>query len=946
VPSRSTGISEKVLTFGPFQLFRSERILRQGAKTVRLGDRALDILIALVERAGEIVSKNELLHYAWPDTVVEENNLRVHIAAIRKILGDGHGGERYILNVARRGYRFVAPVGRIDLSAPDSEPGTPDATSGSMLPAPLTRIVGREEAIRALAAQVPRRRLVTIVGPGGVGKTTVAIAVAEQVAGFFQRVCFVDLSAVEDPAQVHSVLETVIGFSALKDDPIGSLIAYLLEASILIVLDNCEHVIAHAAELVERILRATSRVSILATSREPLLAEGEYVYNLEPLLSPSDSTRLLAESALSFSAVQLFVERAMNGLEGFDLTDANVNAVAAICRRLDGIPLAIELVAARVGLLGMHALGNDLGDALILTTKGRRTAGSRHQSLRATLDWSYRTLDQGEQILFRRLSVFKASFSVESAAALAAGGGGETVNVLDALMSLVGKSLLTADLGGQSIRYRLLQTTRAYASERLEESGERPEMLRLHAEHVHALLEGAVSHWEKITRPEWLARYGSLLDDVRAALEWAFAPGGNLELGTALTVASLPYGFQFSLIDESKQRATLALEALSRRSPPRPLWEIRINNSLGSLLYHTGAPQAAVMRIIHRAHVLAQQTSVPPQDSIEPLISLATLSSMYGDVSAALAATAELEALARRMDDSIAILIADRVGAQIYHFAGDHAKARLLAERVLRYPSRTIPLAYGQTPVDRQVSMRVVLSRILWMEGRPDEADRVAAEATRLAASDGPTAMCQVLGFAACPIAFWRGDLVAAEKLTKMLADYSRRFNFDRWTTLSDCYELALRLLSGRVAGEGPGPHASAGRVPEGALYRDMLCTIHPVWLDGVTLERARSLLSGWANPEILRVAAAQRLHDPSADEAAAESDLRTALQIARDQNALSWELRATTSLAVLLQRRGRSSEALNAMHTIYAKLTEGLETTDLIAAKALIEELQIRGYR
>jgi predicted ATPase/DNA-binding winged helix-turn-helix (wHTH) protein len=942
VPSRNTGIPEKVLTFGPFQLFRSQRILRQGSKTVRLGDRALDILIALVDRAGEIVSKNELLHYAWPDTVVEENNLRVHIAAIRKILGDGHGGERYIVNVARRGYRFVATVSRIDLSPPDSETDATDATSGTVLPAPLTRIVGRDDTIRALVAQVPRRRLVTIVGPGGVGKTTVAIAVAEQVAGSFQRVSFVDLSAVEDPAQVHSVLETAIGFSALKDDPIGSLIAYLMDASILIVLDNCEHVIAYVAELVERILRATSRMSILATSREPLLAEGEYVYNLEPLLSPSDSTRLLAESALSFSAVQLFVERAMNGLEGFDLTDANANAVVAICRRLDGIPLAIELVAARVGLLGMHALGNDLGDDLILTTKGRRTARSRHQSLRATLDWSYRTLDQSEQVLFRRLSVFKASFSVESAVALAAGGGGDTGSVLDTLMSLVGKCLLTADLGGQSIRYRLLQTTRAYASERLRESGERPEMLRLHAEHVRELLEGAVSHWEKTTRQEWLARYGSLLDDVRAALEWAFAPEGNIELGTALTVGSLPYGFQFSLIDESKQRATLALEVLARMSPPKLLWEIRINNSLGSLLYHTGAPRATVMAILHRAYALAQQTSAP-QDSIEPLISLATLYSMYGDISAALDSTAKLEALARRMDDSIAILIADRVGAQIYHFSGYHTKARLLAERVLRYPSRTIPLAYGQTPVDRQVSMRVVLSRILWIEGHPDQAHRVAAEAIKLAASDGPTAMCQVLGFAACPIAFWRGDFVAAEKLTKMLADYSRRYNFDRWTTLSDCYELALRLLCGRVDGPGVSRRASPDQVPEGAAYRELLCTIHDYWLDEVTVERARNLLSGWANPEVLRLAAARCLRGSGVDAAAVESDLRTSLQIARDQKALAWELRTSTSLAVLLQRQGRGTEALSTMQLIYAKFTEGLDTADLVAAKALIEELESR---
>jgi predicted ATPase/DNA-binding winged helix-turn-helix (wHTH) protein len=938
VLSGDVRMQEKVVAFGPFQLFRSKRVLLEGDKLVRIGDRALDILIALVDRAGEIVSKKELMNYAWPNTVVEDNNLRVHVAAVRKMLGDGHGRERYIVNVAGRGYKFIAAVNRIHAASPVAE--QPESRVRSTLPAPLTRIVGRDDVIKSLIGQLPRRRLVTIVGPGGIGKTTVAIAAAEQVSDSFQRVCFVDLSTVEDPSMVLSVLQAVLGISAVKDDLVASLVAYLVNVHILIVLDNCEHVIECATELVERIIRATTTVTILATSREPLLAEGEQLCNLEPLQSPSESERISAELALSFPAVQLFVERAMNGFEHFDLTDSNVSSVADICRGLDGIPLAIELVAARASLFGVHALSEEMGDDLLLTTKGRRTARSRHQSLRATYDWSYKTLEAVEQLIFRRLSVFKGLFSVDSAVALVSGRGLADADVLDSVMSLVGKSLLTADLSGDAIRYRFLRTTRAYASEQLAASDELAEMLRRHAEHVRALLEGAIGRWHEITRQEWLTQYGSLMDDVRSALEWAFAPGGNVELGAALTVGSLPFGFQFSLIDESRKRAVLALEALAHMSPAKPLWELRINNFLGSLLYHTGSPKELVMATIGRAHTLAQKTGVP-QDSIEPLISLASLNALYGDFEAATAAIAELDTLSRQLDDLPAILLADRVGAQVYHLSGDHVRARLLAERVLRYPQLAIPLVYGQTPVDRQVSMRVLLSRLLWLEGLADQAEQIAAEAVQLAALDSPTSMCQALGLAACPIAFWRGDAESASRLTKKISDYSRRYNFDLWTKLSACYEFAVELCFRGADIARLDEARVSPAVPEGAFYREMLCTIHPYWIDETVADRARKRLSGWATAEILRLVGALHLHGraPSCDDA--ESYYRDVLQLTREQHALAWELRTVTDLARLLRNRGRKHDALEVLWPVYSQFSEGMDTTDLVAARELIQALE-----
>jgi predicted ATPase/DNA-binding winged helix-turn-helix (wHTH) protein len=926
-------MQEQAIAFGPYLLFRSRKVLLESNRPVHLGSRAMDILIALVERAGEVVTKNELMRYAWPNTVVEENNLRVHVTAIRKSLGDGQGNARYIVNMTGRGYSFVAPVTRLDarISAED-----PQGRTSNALPGSLTHVVGRDEVIAVVVAQVPGRRLVSITGPGGVGKTTVGLAAAQRLGKLYQRVCFVDLSVIEDVALVAPTLATAIGISALTKDPLASLIAYLRAGRFLLVLDNCEHVISRAAELAERLVKDTDAVAILATSREPLLAAGEYVCDLEPLRSPAPSADLTATVALEYPAIQLFVERAIGGLDSFELTDENVHAVAAICRRLDGIPLAIELVAARVNVFGVEALGKSFGDDMLLATKGRRTAGTRHQSLRATLDWSYHILAPVEQTILRRLAVFTGLFSAEAAAAVLSGDALATTPVLDALISLVSKSLLTTDVGGPGIRYRLLHTTRAYAAARLAASDERTEMLRRHAEYFRSLLEASVDDWERMTRPQWLAQYGVMIDDVRAATDWAFGPGGNLELAVALTVASLPFGFQLSLINETVKRATLALEVLERATPARPHWVIRINNMLASLLMFTGVPDEVVLARIQKTLTLARNNGVS-HDLIEPLISQSVVQWQQGDFAAALQTTSTLEETAQALGDGVAKLVADRVAAQTHHFLGSHERARSLAERVLRHPALTIPLRYKAFTVDRKVSMRIILARIAWLEGRADQAERIAAEALELAASDGVASMCQALGLAACPIAFWRGDLSAAARLSQNLLEYSRRFTFDRWSTFASCYQLsARRRLDDTTDAEVRAPEIESA-VPEGAFFRETLSTIWEDWIDQPTLDRARRGLCGWAGPEILRAAAERCLVHTESSVGLYEESRR----LAQSQNALAWELRSTMSLARIWSKQGRQREAAEALRSVYARFDEGFETADLQRARKLLDRLR-----
>src|SRR5208283_3903059 len=336
---------ERAVSFGSFRLLPERRLLLEGDKPVRLGSRALDILVALVERPGEVFGKEELITRVWPDTIVEESNLKFQISMLRRTLG---GGNRYLVNVPGRGYCFVAPVALAEEPRP-AEPQAAATNREHNLPTHLTRMIGRADTVSTLAARLARERLIMIVGPGGIGKTSVALAVAEAlIPAYDHGVWLIDLAPLSDPRLVPSVLAAVLGLEIRSEDPLPGLIAVLKDKRMLLVFDNCAHVIDAAADLAIAVLRNAPGVHLLATSREPLRIEGEHLHRLSPLASPPASARLTAAEALRFPAVQLFVERATESLGEFELSDPDAPVVGDICNKLDGIALAIELAAARV----------------------------------------------------------------------------------------------------------------------------------------------------------------------------------------------------------------------------------------------------------------------------------------------------------------------------------------------------------------------------------------------------------------------------------------------------------------------------------------------------------------------------------------------------------------------------------------------------------------------
>jgi predicted ATPase/DNA-binding winged helix-turn-helix (wHTH) protein len=569
------------ISFGPFRLLTEQRLLLEGDRPVRLGSRAFDILAALVERSGEVVGKEQLIARAWPQTVVEESNLKIQMSALRRALGDGQGGNRYVITVPGRGYNFVAPIRR-EKTLPAAAANPVPSTTPHNLPVALTRMIGRDDAVAALIARLSRERLVTIVGAGGIGKTTVALAVAERMMASYENgIWLVDLAPLSDPRLVPSALATVLGLEIRTENPLHGLVAAIRDKRMLLLLDNCEHVIDAAAGLAAAILSGAPGVSILATSREPLGTAGESEYRLASLGIPATSLRLTAPEAAPFPAVQLFVERVSAIVEDFALTDANAPAVVAICRRLDGLPLAIEFAAPRVEVLGVEGLAARLDDSLQLLGTRRRTTVPRHQTMRAVVDWSYGLLSGDEQLFFQALGIFKGVFTAEAAASVAMDAA-DTCVAIDRLADLVAKSLVVVDTSGTQPRFRLLDTTRAYAIEKLDAGGERERTARRHAEYCLTLLKRAGDEASARPSADWLADYAREIDNLRGALDWAFSRTGDGSLGTALTTAAGPLWLRLSLFEECGSRVAQALGALETLGTTDPREVMRLHTARGA----------------------------------------------------------------------------------------------------------------------------------------------------------------------------------------------------------------------------------------------------------------------------------------------------------------------------------------------------------------------------
>ena len=511
--------------FGAFEVDCARRQLLADGRSVALKPRAFDLLEALLRRSDRLVSKNELLQVVWPNVIVEENNVEVHISALRKALGP-----QAIATVPGRGYRFTLlgeTAGRIVPSAP----AAPEvASSPGNLPKHCAPLFGRRADVAAIAELLTGSRLVSIVGPAGIGKTSTALTVAHGLRhGFRDGVWLAELAPLTDPNIVAPTIGRALGEHIA---PGLSAPAFLIDAlrgkQLLLLIDNCEHLVETVAQLTQQLLAAAPGVRILATTQEVLRVADEQVVRLDPLSVPEATDPTNAASALEHGAVALFVARARSVDPRFALGAHNVHDVIEICARLDGIPLALELAAARIVLLGVQGLRRRLDERLKLLAGGFRSSLPRHQTLRSALEWSYSLLSAAERDVFDRLGVFAGSFSLEAAQHLVADETADQWSSVDRLASLVDKSLVLVE-PTLTPRYRLLESNRALALEHLAREGKLSAARSKHAQTMASTLESQGRrdpHSFERFCVRW-HRIGPDLDNARAALTWACGPDGD-----------------------------------------------------------------------------------------------------------------------------------------------------------------------------------------------------------------------------------------------------------------------------------------------------------------------------------------------------------------------------------------------------------------------------------
>ena len=518
----------RIFEIGPFRLDADAGVLTRDGTATGLGPRAVRVLTTLIAHAGTFVSKASIIDAVWPDVIVEEANLAVHIAAIRRVLGHDR-----IETLPRRGYRFVGAVTEATGERADAPQPMP-----SNLPTPLTSFIGRERELAEIKRLLPESRLLTLVGMGGIGKTRVALEAAAEVADAYRDgVWFVDLAPLAAAAQVAGTTAHVLGVQESTREPlVHALNRYLRKRQSLLILDNCEHLLPGCAQFAETLLQHAAGLTIVATSREPLRVDGERTYALQPLSLPVRESPF--EAMQHSEAVRLFVERVQRALPDFALTADRAQAVAAVCVHLDGIPLALELAAARARSLSIEQIAARLNERFRLLTGGSRAARPRQQTLRATLDWSYDLLAEQERVALRRISVFSGGFTEEAAAAVVADGSIDEFAVIDLLSQLVARSLVIADTRAGGTRYRLLETTRAYAREKLDEVEETHICRRRHAQYFRALFERVPDDWVRMSDAEVYSTYVPELDHVRDALGWALGRDGDAAIGIGLAAAS------------------------------------------------------------------------------------------------------------------------------------------------------------------------------------------------------------------------------------------------------------------------------------------------------------------------------------------------------------------------------------------------------------------------
>jgi predicted ATPase/DNA-binding winged helix-turn-helix (wHTH) protein len=939
--------AQLVYEAGPLEIDTSRRELRARGVSVPIGGRAFEIIEALAQSAGELVTKDELMGRVWPGAIVEESTLQVHISAIRKALGPDRA---MLKTTSGRGYRLIGRWRTRQQDAPEG-PGAPvrapaEPVQGN-LPMALSELIGRAAALQHVRDLISACRIVTLTGAGGIGKTRLAIEVARILSADFDNGAWlVELASLSDSSLVAASIASVLGLHLGETDISPDALARAIDGrKLLLLIDNCEHVIDDAATVVETVVRLCPMVSVLATSREVLRIDGECTYRVPPLDFPGHDASEAGHQVLDMSAVRLFIARATT--RHFDRQSRDqIAAIAAICRRLDGIPLAIEFAAARAATLGVAEVLSRLDDSFALLTSGRRTALPKHRTLRATLDWSYELLSTPERLLLRRLAIFTAAFSLEAASVVVPGSDDPPPDVADGIANLVARSLVAADPAGTEMHFRLLETTRAYAFEKLTKAGELPQLAHNHAEYYRGLLERTED--ERETRPVRVADLGN----VRAALEWCFGVNGDAEVGVGLAAAAAPVLLAMSMLTEChrwSERALLALDdaALGGRE------EMRLQAALGMSLMFMRGETEAVRAALNRSLAIAEALG----DALTQLKLLGPLRmfhSRIADFNVALHYAKRAPAVSRTIGDPTATTLAHSMLGGALYFVGDLGGARLELEAALMGGSgsqrtRTTYLGFGGHDI-----AGVTLAMTLWLLGYPAQAVEHARQTIENAArTDHPVTLSVVLIWG-ISVFLLTGDLENAERHIEWFISRAKSYSLGPYLAVGRGFKGQLAILRGDTK---VGVECLRGCLADlHAARYELLTTLFNMSLvqglgaigrsaDGVmlideTIQNVEANGEHCYMPELLRVKGNVLLSMPRPERDDAEICFRRSLESSRRQGALAWELRTAIDLAALLASLGRAEGARTLLRPVLDQFEEGFDTADVTAARRLLATL------
>lgn len=934
-----------MFTFGRFRLIPERQLLLRDGVPIPLGSRALDLLTTLVQRSGELVTKDELMAATWPDVFVHDSNLKVNMCTLRRSLGDTQKQPTYVATIPGRGYRFVAAVqmSMFDVAGPPSAPiGDP-----YRLP-PQFEIIGRDREIAQILSGLETKRHVTIVGAGGIGKTTVAIEVARAFeANCSDGVCFVDLSTIDNPELVSTVVVAALEIRGNPSDGVAAALDYLRHRQMLIVLDNCEHVLPAASIFAHRLAAAQGTTSLLATSREPLGTSAESAFWLGPLEYPSLGDVITAEDAIRYPALGLFLRRASE-LNEYQLTDADCEAVARICRSLDGLPLAIELAAAKLENSTPQKLLDMLEEHLSFHNQRKEGFPARQETLLATIDWSFKLLSHDEAMIFRLVSVFADAFELEDVVSIATAAGLNPVSVTIGLGGLVAKSLVTAQVRGSDLRYKLLDSTRRYATQRRHEDPIEEQARLCHAKRMLTVLEQSEAEWDWRGTDDWINRYRSRLADLRTALTWALDNGNEPELGIRLTVAAIPLWFETSLVSEAQTRIEAALK-LAETFPCDDLLKTKLACARAWNLAYS----RKVVPELGDAWLAAIDLAKRPGNVsyiLQAVLGLSLYLLETGSIPKAIESLKELNDLSERHRDWSVSPECERAMALARAYSGHLAESRHVFDRLAAthsQPDRRSRMAGFQ--VDRYIGIRCLLPFVAWLDGHADYAASTSRDAVEAAGSFGHlVSQSNAIAMAALPVALWNGDVASLDRYQAQLKSIVELENIAVWVPDQKFYAAVLRDLKGERDAVAELQEAIEGIIACGLCSRIGMkfgiladAMIRRNKLDEASNALARAFHyqslqnERWCRSELLRIEAS--MHNRTGDLSRAERTLEGALEEARAIGAIAFELRIASDLARHYIEVDRCEDAIQLLGPIYRRFTEGFATKDLIEASQLL---------